>query len=89
MTELNVKKSHDPKFQVDKIDKFRASMPNEVIYLITPSKKNVMEIVKDFKHENRPKYTSARICFTETCKDDVFELLKNKVSKHFIKVKEL
>lgn len=76
----------NPKFQVDKIDKFRASMPNEAIYLITPSKKNVMELVKDFKHEDRPKYKAARIYFTETCKDDVFELLPK---SHFIKVKEL
>ena len=64
-------------------------MPNEAIYLITPSKKNIMELVKDFKHEDRPKYKTARIYFTETCKDDIFEMLTKKVASHFIKVKEL
>ena len=49
---------------VEIIERRRADMPNEAIYLITPTLKNVQALAKDFQNENQPKYSAAQICFT-------------------------
>ena len=69
---------------VEIIERRRADMPNEAIYLITPTLKNVKALVKDFQNENQPKYSAAQICFTESCHDDIFKKLE-KIPNQFVK----
>jgi len=69
---------------VEIIERRRADMPNEAIYLITPTLKNVKALVKDFQNENQPKYSAAQICFTESCHDDIFKILE-KIPNQFVK----
>ena len=69
---------------VEIIERRRADMPNEAIYLITPTLKNVQVLVKDFQNENQPKYSAAQICFTENCHDDIFKKLEM-IPNQFIK----
>ena len=69
---------------VEIIERRRADMPNEAVYLITPTLKNVQVLVKDFQNENQPKYSAAQICFTENCHDDIFKKLE-KIPSQFIK----
>ena len=69
---------------VEIIERRRADMPNEAIYLITPTLKNVQVLVKDFQNENQPKYSAAQICFTENCQDDIFKKLEM-IPNQFIK----
>jgi len=45
--------------QVEIIERVRADMPNEAIYFITPTLKNVQAIVKDFK---KRKQTQIQFC---------------------------
>ena len=69
---------------VEIIERRRADMPNEAIYLITPTLENVKVLVKDFQNESQPKYSAAQICFTENCHDDIFKKLE-KIPNQFIK----
>ena len=64
-------------------------MPNEAIYFITPTLKNVQAIVKDFKKENKPKYNSAQIYFSENCPDDIFKVLEKVPGKFIKELKEV
>ena len=70
--------------QVEKLEKPRNSMSNEAIYFITPCKKSVKELVKDFQSSKKPKYSAAHIYFTENCSDDIFEMLE-KIPSEFVK----
>ena len=71
--------------RVQAIDKSHEPTSHEAIYLITPSKKNVNEIVKDFRDENRPTYSAAHVHFTENCPEELLKSLVEKISGQYIK----